>query len=724
MIKKPLFSLVCLALLLQTFALYDNRALVQPIGSFQEYLKAAFESDFVQSFLFYREDCTNCEQVEATYYKFAENMEGLIRVYAVDCDVLWAIKEDREKFPGCDPSLDGALPHIMVLEPPTTKINPYTKQPMQPVEHRFEGSVSPKSLGDFAKKWMPAWRKKLATNTDLEEFLADKLIRNKVILFTSKDETSPLYKGATSEFRDRLDFAEVHENARDIVKKYKIDTFPTLMVLIGQEDDSWEKEIYTNELRMDKLRRFLNYYALKQKAVKPMDFAQEQAKPQPGQAKAAPAFKNENITAATYEPVIFDTEKLVLVHIYKKESVPVWDESVNKFQGLADYYSLDCSIAENEKYATEKLGVKSFPVMIVYPIGKARKRQTKYSFGRSATLPDMLQEVSDIIDYKTTALNLENTQHFITNSINSKKPVFILFYEGKDFSMSFRELSQLSKYSEKFQFANFRNANADVKQQFNLKQLPTLVVIFLKDPNNEDMDPKDNVQVAHFTGHYNWAELSNFMDQFIVSDEDVVDLKKVAEIKSDSDFQTYCVKRGQTCIIALMNGDKSDGVSIAHLQDSEALLKKVQQRFLTRPVSFMWVDAMCHTELVMQLDVSQDFLPTVVSYNPQKKSYSQLIGRFEYESLVTWLDKVLKAKVLTTDLKESLTIDSKDCAEEHQKIKDRYLASQEEGNELHDEILREILEEQAAKGDEDDFGGKKKNKKKNKNKKKGGADEL
>ena len=33
-------------------------------------------------------------------------------------------------------------------------------------------------------------------------------------------------------------------------------------------------------------------------------------------------------------------------------------------------------------------------------------------------------------------------------------------------------------------------------------------------------------------------------------------LNKIVEIKSKVDFQNYCVKRGQTCIIALINGDK------------------------------------------------------------------------------------------------------------------------------------------------------------------------
>jgi len=338
---------------------------------------------------------------------------------------------------------------------------------------------------------------------------------------------------------------------------------------------------------------------------------------------------------------------------------------------------------------------------------------------------NLIQEISDIIDDKTTALYPDNTQIFISNAVTSKKPAFVLFYEGKDFSMSFRTLGQMSKYSDKFMYANFKNPSSDVKQQFNLKQLPTLVVIFLKDPDNEDMDPRENIQVAHFTGHYNWAELSNFLDQFVAQEDKLVErnMKQVVEIQTNNDFQNYCVKRGQTCLLALLNGDKSDGQLLARLQDQQAVLDKVQQRFLSRPISIMWIDATCHDEVLTQLEFPHEWVPTLVSYSPTKQQFSQIVGNFEYDSITSWLDKVLKVRVSTTDLKHELTIDSKDCVEQHSLIKEREAQSGSSSS-VDDEILREILEDEkkrkAAQGDNDVRGGKKKKQKK----KKADADEL
>ena len=205
MAYKYLIPFTFILFITSAFSLYDNKALVTQLNSYDDYIRTVFALDHVSVFLFYREDCDSCERVEPIYYKVAENMHGLIKAFAVDCDELWSHQEERERFPGCDPKIQEALPHIMFFEPPSLKINPYTKRPMMPIEHRFDGSVSPKYLMDFAKKWMPAFRKKLTTESELESFLADNLVPNKVILFTNKEETSPLYKGITSEFRDRLD---------------------------------------------------------------------------------------------------------------------------------------------------------------------------------------------------------------------------------------------------------------------------------------------------------------------------------------------------------------------------------------------------------------------------------------------------------------------------------------------------------------------------------------
>lgn len=71
---------------------------------------------------------------------------------------------------------------------------------------------------------------------ELNEFLVFKKIPNKVILFTDRKEPGLLYKGLTGLFRDRLDFGEVYKSAGEIIVKYEVKEYPTLMVLKYDEN--------------------------------------------------------------------------------------------------------------------------------------------------------------------------------------------------------------------------------------------------------------------------------------------------------------------------------------------------------------------------------------------------------------------------------------------------------------------------------------------------------
>jgi len=61
--------------------------------------------------------------------------------------------------------------------------------------------------------------------------LAFKKLPTKFILFTDKTEIGLLFKGLSGIFRDRIDFGEVQKKSNEVVKKYDIKEFPTLLLL-------------------------------------------------------------------------------------------------------------------------------------------------------------------------------------------------------------------------------------------------------------------------------------------------------------------------------------------------------------------------------------------------------------------------------------------------------------------------------------------------------------
>jgi len=161
----------------------------------------------------------------------------------------------------------------------------------------------------------------------------------------------------------------------------------------------------------------------------------------------------------------------------------------------------------------ETLHIKSFPALIVFPVGKEKKLNNRLHLPKFKALPEILHDISDLIPDKTDSLSQTDAQYYISDLVRSKKPTFILFYDSQDISMSYRVIAQLSKYQGKMRFAKFKNPSQETKAMFQISRLPTLVALFLQDPKKEPEEIKnEDVKVAHFSGKFNFNELSRFID--------------------------------------------------------------------------------------------------------------------------------------------------------------------------------------------------------------------
>jgi len=90
---------------------------------------------------------------------------------------------------------------------------------------------------------------------------------------------------------------------------------------------------------------------------------------------------------------------------------------------------------------------------------------------------------------------------------------------------------------------------------------------------------------------------------------------KISELKTEEDIKENCMRKSSKgCIIGLFDG-KDDIVMLKHAQ----LLKDQGHYLNLDEYQFFYLDASCHYEILMQLDISPEFLPTVISYNHQTR---------------------------------------------------------------------------------------------------------
>lgn len=101
----------------------------------------------------------------------------------------------------------------------------------------YNGARSAASMSEFLIATLPNNVVSLTSATASKFWSQAPTSALRVVLFTSKTATSPLFKAKAMEYAKRAVFGEVRQSAKDLCEKYGVSTFPTLMLLTAEDSD-------------------------------------------------------------------------------------------------------------------------------------------------------------------------------------------------------------------------------------------------------------------------------------------------------------------------------------------------------------------------------------------------------------------------------------------------------------------------------------------------------
>ncbi|KAJ5278603.1 hypothetical protein N7478_003975 [Penicillium angulare] len=191
---------------------------------------------------FYAPWCGHCQSLKPAYEKAAQNLNGLAKVAAVNCD------EDENK-PFCG--------QMGVQGFPTLKIVTPSKKAGHPRVEDYQGPRTAKGIVDAVVDRIPNHVKR-ATDKDLDKWLGQNEERPKAILFTEKGTTSALIRALAVDFLGAIDVAQVRNKESSSVEKFGVEEFPTLVVVPGGDA---EYKVYEGELKKQPIIEFLSQFA-------------------------------------------------------------------------------------------------------------------------------------------------------------------------------------------------------------------------------------------------------------------------------------------------------------------------------------------------------------------------------------------------------------------------------------------------------------------------------
>jgi hypothetical protein len=472
------------------FSQFKNRTLTSE-KELKELLK---DSDMTYLAFFYKKSSPNSKLVANILPSIAEKINYLAGILLIDCD---NYETDNTKLCKAPEGIEDAFPKMMLYVPPEYKYNPYTKQINEHSTKYYEkNEVSEAFIYNFITHNIPS-RSYALTNENHETFLANSRL-NKVILFTEKPKTPLLWRGLSTYFHDKLAFGHVGKEQDKLIKTYKVEKFPTIIIhQVHEEEASLESPIidkYEGKFEVEELAHAFETYALKEKLT---------GKNSATKHKAVFKKLNKDDYAAYFKKF---PEKRFVVYLSENDDIP---EGVNKFNtetaGFFQFVKLNCS---NNFCKTFKF--KILPQLIMFKYNPKEDLDTQISTSKILPNSDynkIYKEISDLFSDSFTAINSDSFQSIIYETIMKQKFPLIYLYDNDEVPLGLHLLSTDASYKKYLEFILFEKPHTDIIRQFKLQKLPQLVFVI------GDSKQPESAKLLPYTDELNYSSIRSYIDQ-------------------------------------------------------------------------------------------------------------------------------------------------------------------------------------------------------------------
>ncbi|CAG8446443.1 16454_t:CDS:2 [Dentiscutata erythropus] len=222
-------------------ALYDSNSPVILLSE-NNWAEEVLYTEKVVVVEFFAPWCGHCKNLAPEYIKAAENLKGLVKVAAVNCD-------DEANRRICGSYDVQGFPTIKLFPSKPIEdenvVGKFTKKPKD-----YLGARTAKAIVDYALPEIPSFVHTISNSYSIsraltmdEFFSKENDTISKVVLFTNKDQTTPLYKALSCEFHNRLIFGEVKEKESAIAEKFGVNKFPKLFVIPKESNEAIEFKV-------------------------------------------------------------------------------------------------------------------------------------------------------------------------------------------------------------------------------------------------------------------------------------------------------------------------------------------------------------------------------------------------------------------------------------------------------------------------------------------------
>mmetsp|Transcript_25677 Transcript_25677/g.81551 ORF Transcript_25677/g.81551 Transcript_25677/m.81551 type:complete len:506 (+) Transcript_25677:1399-2916(+) len=450
---------------------------------------------------FYAPWCGHCKALAPEYKKVAKSLDGIVKVAAVDCD------EAKE---ACAAAGVKSFPTIQIY-PHKKEKNPYTKKTMKiAVDHT--GPRTGKKIAEFATSQIPMHVNMVSTSDGSWNTFNDSPLP-KVVLMTSKDETTPLYKALAVKFNKRLAFAQGKDDDEVLMGDLKVSSAPAVVVIKADG----QAEAYTGAIKARALAEFLEGFAAPAPAEDEAEEASDAGKPE--EKKEAKSVFTE-ITAEAFDGSVMQSEEPWLV-LFKGAGEECVDKvagvegALKSIAGSVRMGAVDAA-AEANKGLVKEWGAEAVSSgklctkLLLFPFGDDKADSDPSEFeGNEADTKELTAFLSEGLPNFVSRISGDTFDQFLGTQPMVPKLVLITSKPETPFAMK----SLALKYRKSVLLADVPSTDPDVPARMGISKFPALVLAMAQ-PGEGDTEGKDvKFAVQQYPGPMTFLGIKAFVDQ-------------------------------------------------------------------------------------------------------------------------------------------------------------------------------------------------------------------
>lgn len=596
---------------------------------------------------FYVPYSTKSKKIAVELHKLYKRLNDISGILLINCEEF-----DPATYKHCQKHTYTAdsFPRIRLFVSPEKKYDSKSNQIKRHYDIPFtESTINENSLYEFIISNIKNKGIRLDDYT-INSFLNTDLM-NKVILFLDNKSDSPglSYNALSNIYYDQLLFGFVDSSEEEIIKRFRITSFPSLIIFNNVDPNRLMEEpeviLFKGNIENIKaVKEFVGKYALVEKKYLSITRGiQEETSEDISRKVDFPEYSLLNYVNYFEK---YNKNKYITVLLNTKNKLKI---SVKKYliESHGFLYTIFINCKGKEEKCKEEFKINEFPSLRLYTKDAYSIESKSIDINKSILINPNSNStfISDFDSFFSDKINIkiqnEASYPFTISEVRDRRRIALISIqndEQKEINniIPFKLLSTIPYTNKYIDFIIYNNPLFSVIKDLEVNRIPFLIFYYYEGDKWKHIPVNPDILYSSLNSLAENIIHNRFTKRKIKTFEN----ETIKRFNSDSDIRIGC-NGEKTCIIAFVNIEKNDE-NLENFQSITNRLAILSRRKEYKDYNYGWISTECAGEDLLQYFGFTKANGGLVIYHQWKELYSKILLPVEDYLLMNFFEKTAK----------------------------------------------------------------------------------